>query len=1245
MAPSIHPKNQPTLATIILAAAKIIVAKVGWFQVAGSLLHPIGLKWIQQILLFVCAFCVHGKPFHHRSFFRLLLSTNMLKTTGPCWHALCLTRGCMQSIHSSEPSQTTRRSLPWLLAAQAQVVFNDNAAKLALIGLIQFPGILTGDRATQTISLIAGLLVLPFILFAPLAGWVADRYPKRALLNGLLIAQIVIIAGILTALWAGSLAGAVAGFALLALQSCFFSPAKQGILKELVGESRLGVAVGWMEMLGTGAILAGSVAGAWAFDRLTPALDGNPWHGAMAATALLGAASVAAFVIFQPVRSTRSQSDRPFRPSLFREHFRQTGELWRARPLRLAALGNAFIFSIGGVLYLTLVQYGRELHGGGSGSVTETGILFALLGFGVAAGSLTAAFLSRRRIELGLVPVGSIGLTAGLAWLGLANPTGISLHASIFALGLAGGLFVVPVNAWLQAKAPNRERGRVIAASNLLANLGGIGAVLLQYLLGQTFGLSVQQQFLFLTLPAAGVTVYLLRLLPDSFLSLVVRMVARQLYPTRVRGLENLPEGGALLLCNHVSYLDAVILQTACPRPIRFVAFSGLRDVWWLRICFRLFSIIPIAPNRAKDGLRTAAEAVRAGELVCVFPEGALTRTGALQAIRKGYTVIARQAGVPVVPVWLDGLWGSIFSFSGNRFFHKWPGLRRRRLSLDIGQPLTAVEASPERVREELLRLGHDAFEGRPELENHLGRRVLAALKQAPWKTALIDRHPTRRSFRRGILLGLTVALARRWQKEIPGARVGIALPPGIGGAAANLGCLLAGKTPVNLNITAGPAAFASALRQAGIQTVLTAPALRDRFPNLPWPDDTRDIAAEIQACGKFRILAEAALTVLSPAALTAGRLGLPRHGGDRECALLFTSGSSGEPKGVPLTHRNLLGNISQINATNFLQDDDRILGTLPLFHSFGFTVTFWTPLLRGLPLVTFPSPLEVKKSIEAIRDEKATVLTGTATFLRPYLKKADKADLTSLRLVVAGAEKLPPSLADAWTDKFGQTILEGYGLTETAPCLSVNMPDAPGPKLKAANQITRRAGAVGRLLPGVAARLVHPETGAPAASGESGVLQVRGPNIFGGYLGRSEAESGLRDGWFHTGDLVRFDDDGFLHIEGRLSRFSKIAGEMVPHGTVEESLLQALGESGAERQPLAVVGLPDEDKGEALVLLSALEAEAGELKARLSRAGLPNLWVPRRIVRVPEIPFLGSGKLDLKRCRELAESAAAVPA
>ena len=724
------------------------------------------------------------------------------------------------------------------------------------------------------------------------------------------------------------------------------------------------------------------------------------------------------------------------------------------------------------------------------------------------------------------------------------------------------------------------------------------------------------------------------------YLEVIAGFVARLLYRVRSSGTEHFPAtGGVLLIANHLSYVDVIVLACASPRPVRFIGYVGLRGHGFFDWCYSASGTIPISSLHPREALRQVVKSLRAGEVVCAFPEGQISRTGQLMEVKRGFEAMARWADVPVVAAAIDGLWGSVFSFAGNKYLWKSPRLLPTPVFVAFGRPTPPSEVNPGWARRELLDLGAVAFDARPVLRRHLGRESVRSLTKRPGRVLVVDRTAGRREMTCAQLYAVAAALSRRLRATIPEKRVGIVLPPGAGAFVANLAVMCAGKIPANLNFTAGRAALESSLRLGGIATVLTADAVRARVKDFPWPERTLDLSAEIAACGgKRALLPWLAAAWLLPNQWCANLLGLPSTGDRAEAGLLFTSGSSGEPKGVALTHRNILANCAQISSLSILPETASMLGCLPVFHSMGFTVTLWYPMLRCCRVVTVPSALDTRKIVESIREERATVLVGAPTFLRPILKKAQPAELSSLDLVIAGAEKLPDDLYRAFLETFHIEILAGYGLTETTPATNINQPHPPIVTTTGEPQAGKRTGAVGRMMPGMTARIVDPESGRELPPTETGLVLVRGANVFEGYLDDpGKTRAAFRDGWFVTGDLGRFDLDGFLFIEGRLSRFSKIGGEMVPHGTVENKIVEAFGWDQADGLTLAVVGVPDATKGEALVLLTTHEVSSDELRTRLLGAGVTNLWVPKVIRRVEQIPILGTGKTDLKRCRELA--------
>jgi acyl-[acyl-carrier-protein]-phospholipid O-acyltransferase/long-chain-fatty-acid--[acyl-carrier-protein] ligase len=722
----------------------------------------------------------------------------------------------------------------------------------------------------------------------------------------------------------------------------------------------------------------------------------------------------------------------------------------------------------------------------------------------------------------------------------------------------------------------------------------------------------------------------------ERTLHIIAGPVLRCLYRVTTHGLRNLPRGGFLLLPNHITWVDAIVLQLACPRPIRYIIDQEFYRKPLLRPFLRIVHCIPIDARHSHTAVRAATKRIAEGEIVCLFPEGQLERAGTLLRLQRGYELIARHAKAPIVPAWLDQLWGSIFSFQGGRFFTKLPKKIPYRITVAFGKPLDYEIADIATVREELLKLGEFCFSQRRALDRHLAEECVLGLKRRPFATAVIDGtdHST---LSRAKLLGAAAALSRHLRKEFSDERIAIVLPASKGSMLANLAVTLAGKVPVDLNFTVGRAANQSCCKRANLRVAISATQFMERLKDFPWPERVLKLDELIPRM-KRQIILWWMMSILVPTGLLLRLLQIPKEGGHAEAVLLFTSGTTGEPKGVVISHRNVVGNVSQFRQLLDATKDDAILASLPFFHTFGSTVTLWYPLIEGVRIVTYPNPLEAAKNAALIERYKLTLLLATPTFLRGYLRKAEPDKLRSLRLVITGAEKLPLDLAKNFEERFQQRVFEGYGLTETSPVVSVNLPEPQPTKPGEQVQPSSRLGSVGKMAPGIAAEIREPETDRRLSLHETGMLWLRGVNIFEGYLHDPERTADvLQDGWLKTGDLGRLDEDGFLYIEGRLSRFSKIGGEMVPHEAIESKIVDLLGLSGRDERPIAIMGVEDEAKGEALVLLSAVDIDLAELRKKLHEAGVPNLWVPKRVQRVDSIPVLASGKLDLKKCKEVA--------
>jgi acyl-[acyl-carrier-protein]-phospholipid O-acyltransferase/long-chain-fatty-acid--[acyl-carrier-protein] ligase len=1147
-----------------------------------------------------------------------------------------------------------KRSFWSLIAVQVQVLLNDNAAKLMLmtLGLAVAPEFFPHNHASAEATakviktILAAIIILPFVLFSPTAGWISDRFSKRDVIVTSLWAQFGVMALIGSALLFHNLWLSIIGLFLLGCQCAVFSPAKQGIIKEIVTVAKISGAIGVVEVTAIASMLVGGLAGGTLFDFCRNMLD-NPWHAAQATMGVLTVLALVSLIAGYQIQRTPAHTNQPFRTELLWEHFGQLKDVWVEQPIRLCVLGISYFYGLAGALYLTLFEVAASVHANGPGTASQTGVYAATLGLGIIGGSFLVTRLTTHQVEIGLIPIGSTGLICGTVAAGLVHPQGVLFLIALFGMGLAGALFVVPLNAHLQEQVEPKRRGRILSANNLFVNLFGIVAVIIQYIISAGFGVPPHDQLFLYALPTAFVTAYIIFLTPDGLLRLALGLLGRAFYRVTPVGLEELPAtGGVLLVPNHISYVDAVILQLACPRPIRFLVYDQIYQSVFLRWGLRLLGAIPISPKKARAAIETAVNALAHGEVVCLFPEGGLTRTATLQKLNRGYELIARKARVPVMPVWLENVWGSVFSYYGGNFFWKTPRLVPLRVWLYFSAPIVASEATPEKVRRRLYDLSERAFQARPELRSHVGYEALRGLRKRFFKPIVTDAYAGDRKLKGGELLAVSLALGTWLKKNVAEKRIGIVLPPSLGGMVANLGVVLAGKVPVNLNFSAGRAANEAAMAQAGIERVITVPAVVEQIKDFPWPQQRIDIAEVIKSFPKSELKRWGIVALLSPAPLLRRWIGLPRWGDREEAAILFTSGSAGEPKGVVLTHRNILSNTAQIGAVLAQIQLDSILGCLPIFHSFGFTVMFWWPVLGGPRVITYPSPLDAVKLIETIERHRVELLVTTPTFLRGFLRKARPEQLRSLKMVVTGAEKLPLDLVRDFELKFGIGIAEGYGMTEASPVVAVNLPDEPPSRLNPEGVLGRRVGSVGRMLPGLSARIRDPETNKELSLFDSGMLWLRGANLFDGYLDDpARTADVLHDGWYKTGDVGRLDEDGFLFIEGRMSRFSKIGGEMVPHLTVEQKIAEALHQV-IDDPSVVVVGVPDEKRGESLVALSTVFIDLADLRRRLAAAGLPNLWIPKVIKRVAAIPLLATGKLDLRACERLArEQEMPVPA
>lgn len=1131
------------------------------------------------------------------------------------------------------------RSFLGLLGAQFLGAANDNIFRWIVVGMGKE---LAGPQyEARTLSVGLACLVLPFVLLASPAGWLADRFGKHRVIMATKALEIVaMLLGVL-AITQENIYALFAVLFVMGAQSALFTPAKLGSLPEIVRPDRLSAANACLGLTSVIAIVLGTVVGTYVYDETKSNRSEYWWvlGAVIVGTATLGWMSS---LLMRPLRAANPTRSFPWNP--FAQTIVDLKALGHTRALLRVALGSAFFWTLASLTQLTVDAYGIKVLGL---QQKEVGPLMGVLVLGMAIGNVLAGVWSRGRVELGLVPLAAMALSTSAASLFLTD--GVLLTCcSLFCLGVSAGMFDVPLASYMQHRSPAHMRGSILAAANLLTFSGmllasGIFEVV-QLPRGPELQPLLSPRGIFLLAGALSlpVAIYAFVILPVATLRFFTWLLTSTIYRVKLIGEENIPaEGGAILTPNHVSWADGILLGVATERPIRMVIYADYYDIWPIKHLFALAKAIPIKPGNRRsviDAIRTAREALKNGDLVCIFPEGGISRTGQLMPFQPGLLAFLKDVSVPVVPVYLGGLWGSIFSFQGGKYLWKLPRQIPYRAHFEFGRPLENVTAV-QPVRQQVLELGANSMEHAKTDRLVLPRQFIRACRRNRSRDKVVD--TTGQRLTGGSLLLRTLILRRLLLKHVlkPGeTHVGVLLPPSAGAVLVNAALPLCGKVSVNLNYTVSAEVMNHCIKDAGIRHVLTSRQVMRKLDmqidaELIYIEDFRDKLTTLDK------LVAAAQAYVTPAAVLDRWFGLTRIKPDDVITIIFTSGSTGEPKGVQLTYENVGSNVASINDLVKINKDDTLLGILPFFHSLGYTVTCWTILTLDLKGAYHFTPLEAQKIGELCREEKATLLLCTPTFLRSYLKRVPVEDFKTLNVVVGGAEKLPVDLCEAFEQKFGVRPVEGYGTTECSPLVSVNIPPSRQPK-DDNFAVYVKEGTVGRPIPGVAAKIVDPDTGRELGVDEPGMLLIKGPNVMPGYLNKPDKTAAvLKDGWYTTGDIALIDSDGFIKITGRQSRFSKIGGEMVPHIKIEETLQKVIG-AGEDELKVAVTAVPDARKGERLVVVhTALELTSQEICQRLGGEGLPNIWIPSpdSFIQVEAIPHLGTGKLDLKGLKDLA--------
>lgn len=1110
-----------------------------------------------------------------------------------------------------------------LFWCQAFAAFNDTYLKTALVFLII--ATLPDTQSGPLVQAAGALFILPSFILSALGGQWADRYDKAVVAQRLKLAEFGAVGIAVAGFLIGSLLLLFVALFCFGVIAALFGPVKYGMLPDQLAKQDLATGNALIEGATFLAIIIGTFVGGAA------SRDGSD---AIWFCGLLVTLSAACWIssLFIP-RTGESAPDLKIDANVLRSTGHLLKELWDDYRLWRGGLIVSFFWLIGAVT-LALLPGMVELTLGGNGMVFN--IYLALFAVGIAMGSGLASWLLNGRTLLLPTPIAAVfmagfALDLGVSLLGVVPHAAelpvraffksfVAWHIGFDLLGLAmsGGLFIVPAFAAVQTWAKFDHRARIVAAVNVMSALfmvvGAVGFGALQ-----AAGVSMGMLFILMAALSLAAGVWIFFVMPTNALRDFAALVFRVVYRFEVRGLENVAKAGpnAVIVMNHVSFLDAAVAFSILDTEPVFAIDSTIAQRWWMKPFLKSLHAMPLDPTRPL-AKRSLIQAVKSGETLVIFPEGRLTRTGSLMKVYDGAGLIAEKSGVPVVPIRIQGVEATRFSYLTNA------QVRRRlfnRITVTILEPerLVVPDALRGKARRQasgaaLQQLMSDMVFRTTPIDRTIFESVVAAAHEhGVGRVALEDPMGTL-TYKR-LLIGARI-LGRKLSPLAPAGRsLGVMLPSANGAIVTILGLMSAGRVPAMVNFTAGATAIKAAGHVAAFDTIVTSRAFvaKGRYDAL---------VAELDKTFKIIYLEDirAGVGILDKlGALLRYRKPLAKRGANDAAAILFTSGSEGKPKGVALSHRNMLANAAQAKAVVDFGREDKVFNVLPIFHSFGLTIGLVVPLVHGVPVYLYPSPLHYRIVPELIYISNATILFSTDTFLTGYARAANAYDFRSLRYVMAGAEPVRAVTRAVWLEKFGLRILEGYGVTETAPVLALSTP------------MFNKNGSVGRMMPGMEARL-EPVAGIE----DAGRLLVHGPNVMLGYLRDDQpgVVQPVADGWYDTGDIVAIDDKGFISIKGRAKRFAKIAGEMISLAAVE-ALAGALWPDGTS----AAVALPDARRGERIVLITQhAGATRSDFAAYAKGQGAADLMVPSEVAVVAAVPLLGTGKVDFPGLKQMVE-------
>lgn len=1103
------------------------------------------------------------------------------------------------------------------------------------------------DGQTQIIltAIVNALILIPFILLFSPSGFLSDKFTKRSVIRVAAWSAVFITLGITLSYYLGAFKFAFFLTIILAIQSAIYSPAKYGYIKELVGNKYLSVGNGIVQAITTISILSGIFIYSSFFESYLANQTYETSSEILKHVAPLGWALVAGAIIelfsAYNIPETGIKTDAKFcAKSYYTGSYlkRNIKIISNNKVIFNSIIGLSLFWSVSQVILASFPSYAKDILLIDNTIIVQGVMALALIG--IVFGSLISAKVSKNYVQTGTIPVGALGMAITLFFLpNLTSPTLLGINFLFF--GLFAGLFIIPLNALIQINAKEHELGVTLAGNNFVQNAFMLSFLSLTVLFA-LFGINSIGLFYMMLIVTTLGSIYVISYIPQSMMIFLISSLIARRIRLEVLGFNNIPQnGGVLLLGNHISWLDWAIVQMAMPRRVRFVMDRTIYEKWYLKFFLDFFKVIPVSSRRVKEAAETVKEYLNAGEVVCIFPEGAISRNGQLGEFKQGFELMAREANAVIVPFYLRGMWGDKFSRSSSKFKEAKKS-KKRDIILAFSESID-ISSTASEVKQKVFELSFSSWERHTENFPSMQEAWVNTAKRLSSEFCMSDSRGGSLSYSKVLMSTILFSNLIKKNKE---QNIGILMPTTSAGAIVNMATLMAGKTVVNLNYTAPANSLKSSIKKAEIKTVYTAKQFITKLnaKGVNTDEILRDcnviylehLRGEISKVNAVIMLI---LVNILPAFLIKTFF-IKKVNIDEVAAILFSSGSEGEPKGVMLSHKNFMANIKQISDILNMQDEDVLLASLPLFHAFGLTATTWLPLIEGIPMVCHPDPTDAVGIGKAVAKFNATVMFGTSTFLRLYArnKKVHPLMFKSLRLIIAGAEKLNPEVKEAFKSKFQKNILEGYGVTESAPVASVNLPDVLETDTFSV-QVGNKAGSIGLPIPGTAFKIVDPSTMKELEPNMDGLILIGGPQVMKGYLKDEEKTNEVMaeidsTQWYKTGDKGHVDKDGYLYIVDRYSRFAKLGGEMVSLGSIESEINSFINNQDVE---LIAVNLPDEKKGEKVILLINGYGDFLSLKKSLVDSGMNPLTIPAEIYNVETIPKLGTGKSDFSGAKKLA--------